>query len=186
MNGKRFRTGLFGFNKSDVCDYIGSMDERIENRLKDKETEIAELKAKIAELEAQRNTIVEVLRNAELNAKGIVEEAKKNADSIMKNVDKEAEEKKVRLNRELEVKRREIQNYYNSENDKLEKIREDVRSLRKASIDAIRKFEEALAEIEGSVELKHGANRAAEEVSPMPFSDVSRTIPVRTIKILKD
>ena len=186
MSGKKFRNSLFGFNKSDVCDYIRDMDERIEVRLKDKESEVAELKAKIDELEAQRNTIVDVLRNAEVNAKSIVEDAKKNADSIMQNVDKEAEEKKQRLNRELEVKRREIQNYYDSENDKLSKIREDVKNLRKASIDAIRKFEEALAEIEGSAVTKHNSAQTMTQNSPVPFTDAQRPISVRTIKILKD
>lgn len=186
MSGKKFRNSLIGFNKSDVCAYISDMDGRIDERLKDKEAEIAKLRARIEELESQRNVIVEVLRNAEVNAKSIVEEAKKNADSIMKNVDKEAEEKKVRLNRELEVKRREIKNYYDSENDKLSKIREDVKNLRKASIDAIRKFEEALAEIEGTAALKAGSAKNASEESPMPFDDVQRTIPVKTIKILKD
>ena len=148
MEGKRLRTSLFGFNKSDVCDYIRSMDERVDEKIKDKEKEINELRAQLDEMHNQREEIVNVLHNAEKNAKTIIEDAQKNADELKMKTDVEIEEQKDRVNREIEIKRRAIKSYYAAENRKIAQIKDEVEKMRLASVEAIKRFESELSEIE--------------------------------------
>lgn len=186
MEGKRLRTSLFGFNKSDVCDYIRSMDERIDDKMKDKDKEIAELKEKIEEMRNQREEIVTVLQNAEKSAKTLVENAQRDADEIKLKTDAEIEEQKSRLNREIEIKRRAIKSYYVAENRKIAQIKEEVEKMRMASIEAIKRFESELYEIEKASDNKSGYVDSAIEFNDNsriaePFSDVVRAIHVHSI-----
>lgn len=186
MEGKRLRTSLFGFNKSDVCDYIRSMDERVDEKIKDKEKEINELRAQLDEMHNQREEIVNVLHNAEKNAKTIIEDAQKNADELKMKTDVEIEEQKDRVNREIEIKRRAIKSYYAAENRKIAQIKDEVEKMRLASVEAIKRFESELSEIEKLTDNKSGyissaidfneKNRIAE-----PFSDVVRAIHVHNV-----
>ena len=187
MNGKKFRNSLFGFNKSDVCEYIRSMDERVENKLRDKDREIAELKSEIAELSRHRETIVSVLQTAQQSAKSIVEDAQRDADELRRKTDSEVEEKKGLANREIEIKRREIKQYYSAENKKIEQIRFEVEKLRTASLNAIKRFETELTSIEKVAEQSAGYNETVmespdfEKNVPKPFEGVERNIPIKTV-----
>ena len=51
MAGKKLRSRLFGFKKSDVFSYICELDEKAETRVLEKEKEITELKDRITDLE---------------------------------------------------------------------------------------------------------------------------------------
>ncbi len=186
MEGKRLRTSLFGFNKADVCDYIRSMDERIDDKVKDKEKEISELRAKIEEMREQREEVMNVLRNAEKNAKTIVEDAQKNADEIKLKTDAEIEEQKDRLNREIEIKRRAIKSYYVAENRKIAQIKDEVERMRLASVEAIKRFELELSEIEKMSDNQTGYVDNAIEYNENsriaePFSEVVRAIHVQSV-----
>lgn len=186
MSGKRFRTALFGFNKADVCDYIRELDERADKNLSDKNAEISSLRQEINILREQRESIVTVLQTAEKNARDIVDGAKKDADEIRQNTDKEINEKKVLLNREIEIKRREIKNSYAAENKKIAKLRSEVNKMRLASIEAIKKFEEELSQVEAMSSVRSSLIETVLEgqnMSNMPegFSDAVRSIPVQDV-----
>lgn len=186
MNGKKFRNSLFGFNKSDVCDYIREIDERMENKLKDKDREITELKKEIAELSQHREMIVNVLQTAQQSAKTIMEDAQRDADELKRKTDSEVEEKKDLANREIEIKRREIKQYYSAENKKIMQIRSEVEKLRMASLDAIKRFETELTRIEKTAEQSAAYNETAFDAPdfaavPKPFEGVERNIPIKTI-----
>lgn len=186
MDGKKIRTSLFGFNKSDVCEYIRSMDEHVELRLKDKEREIAELKKENAELREHREAVVSVLQTAEKSAKTIVEDAQRNADELKMRTDREVAEQKGLVNREIEIKRRAIKNYYNAENKKIAQIKNEVEKLRKASLEAIRRLETELSEIEMISEQKAGMTENAVKLAenaavPSGFDGVERSIPINTV-----
>ena len=190
MEGKRLRTSLFGFNKSDVCDYIRSMDEHIDDKLKDKEKEIAELRTKLDEMREQREEVMNVLRKAEKSAQTIVEDAQKNADEIKSKTDAEIEEQKDRLNREIEIKRRAIKSYYVAENRKIAQIKEEVERMRLASIEAIHRFEAELYEIEKRSDNNTGYVDSAIEYNENsriaePF-DVVRAIHVNNVTMIEE
>ena len=74
MTGKKLRSRLFGFKKSDVFAYICEMDEKTAAKLAEKDNEISELKEEIAELEKNREAIINVLQTAETNAKNMIDE----------------------------------------------------------------------------------------------------------------
>ena len=177
MSGKRFRNSLFGFNKNDVYNYICEMDENVDEKLKAKDKEIADLREKIDKLQEHREEIVSVLHTAEKNAKNIVAEAQKSADEIRSNAEREISEQKGIINREIEIKRRAIKNYYVAENKKIEQIKSEVERMRRASIEAIKRFEAELSEVErmgdNSAAYANSAMGNAESASvPDGFSDV--------------
>ncbi len=191
MSGKRFRKSLFGFNKDDVYNYICELDEKVDEKLKAKDKEISDLREKIDEFQSHREEIVSVLRTAEKNAKIIVAEAQKSADEMRSDAEREVNEKKGIINREIEIKRRAIKNYYITENKKIEQIKNEVERMRRASIEAIKRFEAELSEVErmsdNSSSYVNSAMGYAESASvPDGFSDVERSIPVHVVEPLKD
>ncbi len=191
MAGKKLRSRIFGFKKSDVFAYICEMDEKTEAKLAEKDKEIAELKEKIAELEKNREAVISVLQTAEETAKNMVETARKTADDIRERAEAEAREKKEMLNREIEIKRKAVKNYYVNENKKIDQIRMEVDRMRESSLEAIRRFEEELRQVgrmtENSTAYVNSAISYAEQGSNLePFNDVERTIPVHIVKSIKD
>ena len=187
MTGKKLRSRLFGFKKSDVFSYICEMDEKTEAKLIEKDKEISELKAEITELQKNREAIISVLQTAEANAKTIVEQAQKTADDIRERAETEAREKKEMLNREIEIKRKAVKNYYLSENRKIDQIRTEVDKMRERSIEAIRRFEEELSEVgrmtdSGSAYVNSAISYAQQGSSLKVFDDVERTIPVHIVE----
>lgn len=191
MAGKKLRSRLFGFKKSDVFSYICEMDEKTEAKLAEKDKEIAELKEKIADLEKNRDAVISVLQTAEATAKNMVEEARKTADDIRERAEAEAREKKEMLNREIEIKRKAVKNYYVNENKKIDQIRVEVERMRESSLEAIRRFEEELRQVgrmtDNSTAYVNSAINYAERGSNLePFSDVERTIPVHIVESIKE
>ncbi len=191
MAGKKLRSRLFGFKKSDVFAYICEMDEKTEAKLAEKDKEIAELKEKIAELEKNREAVISVLQTAEKTAKDMVETAHKTADEIREKADAEAREKKEMLNREIEIKRKAVKNYYVNENKKIDQIRVEVDRMRESSIEAIRRFEEELRQVgrmtENSTAYVNSAINYAERGSNLePFNDIERTIPVHIVESITE
>ncbi|MBR5155002.1 MAG: hypothetical protein IKW62_00770 [Clostridia bacterium] len=191
MAGKKLRSRLFGFKKSDVFSYICEMDEKTEAKLAEKDKEIAELKEKIADLEKNRDAVISVLQTAEATAKNMVEEARKTADDIRERAEAEAREKKEMLNREIEIKRKAVKNYYVNENKKIDQIRVEVERMRESSLEAIRRFEEELRQVgrmtDNSTAYVNSAINYAERGSNLePFRDVERTIPVHIVESIKE
>ncbi len=187
MTGKKLRSRLFGFKKSDVFAYICEMDEKTEAKLAEKDKEIAGLKEDIAELEKNREAIINVLQTAEANAKNMVEQAQKTADDIRSQAETEIREKKEMLNREIEIKRKAVKNYYLNENKKIEQIRTEVDKMRERSLEAIRKFEEELSQVgrmteTGSAYINSAINYAQQGSTLETFDDVERTIPVHIVE----
>ncbi len=191
MAGKKLRSRLFGFKKSDVFAYICEMDEKTEVKLAEKDKEIAELKEKIAELEKNREAVISVLQTAEKTAKDMVEAAHKTADEIREKAEAEAREKKEMLNREIEIKRKAVKNYYVNENKKIDQIRVEVDRMRESSLEAIRRFEEELRQVgrmtENSTAYVNSAINYAERGSNLePFNDIERTIPVHIVESITE
>ncbi len=187
MTGKKLRSRLFGFKKSDVFEYICEMDEKTEAKLAEKDKEILGFKEEIAELEKNREAIISVLQTAEANAKSMVDEARKTADDIRNKAEAEVREKKEMLNREIEIKRKAVKNYYLNENKKIDQIRTEVDKMRERSIEAIRRFEEELSLVgrmtdSSSAYVNSAINYAQQGSTLEVFDDVERTIPVHIVE----
>lgn len=186
MKGKRLRSSLFGFKKSDVLMYISELDEKAELKLADKDKEIRELRIKNEELEKNREAVISVLQIADKRAKDMIEEAQTEASGIRERAEVEAKQKKEILNREIEIKRKAIKTYYANENKKIEQIREDVERMREASLEAIRKFESELRQVQrmtdnSSAYVSSAMDYADTSIKHEEFQDVARVIPVHIV-----
>ncbi len=186
MKGKRLRSSLFGFKKSDVLMYISELDEKAELKLADKDKEIRELRIKNDELEKNREAVISVLQIADKRAKDMIEEAQTEASGIRERAEVEAKQKKEILNREIEIKRKAIKTYYANENKKIEQIREDVERMREASLEAIRKFESELRQVQRMTDnsrayVSSAMDYADTSIKHEEFQDVGRVIPVHIV-----
>ena len=189
MVGKKLRRRLFGFKKSDVYDYVQEMDSKAAEKLAEKDKEIAELREKIAELEANRDAVVSVLQIADAKAKEMVAEARSEAEEIRKTAEREIQEQKSIVNREIEIKRRAIKSYYANESKKIDQIKGEVERMRQASLEAIRSFERQLYEVErmsdnSSSYLNSAMDYADTGAVPEAFENVDRDIPVHIVESL--
>lgn len=185
MNGRKFRSGLFGFKKTDVYNYICEMDEKAEMRLREKDEEIARLKERLDELQKNRDAIVNVLQTAEKNAQDIVSRAHKDAEEMIQTTEREVRKQKGMVNREIEIKRRAVKNYYAAENKKIARIKDEVERMREASIAAIKRFEAELSEVERMADNSAGRAESvmeyADSAAPPKLFDVERTIPIQVV-----
>jgi hypothetical protein len=136
---KRFRTSMFGFEKSDVNSYIEKILKEFDDKLKNKDDEISSLKnlnrdikqkyedlcKKAEQINEDRIKIASVLLKAQEKAEVMLEEAR--ADAL---------EEKKKLDAILE-----------SEKEKLVDTKQELRNLRNAVLDTLRKFESQLSDI---------------------------------------
>lgn len=134
MENKKFRSRLFGFRKSDVCEYIQGMNTEFSERLQQKEAEcqnlrkeLYDLRRRTAEMQAEKDKVAGALIQAEEKAKEIVSATEQ----------------------EAEDKRRTLEQDYKAEQEKLRAIRAEIADVRKAALDAIQQFEKKMGELEG-------------------------------------
>ena len=188
---QRLRRRLFGFKKADVYAFITEMDNKAAEKLAEKDKEIEELKAKLAELEANRDAVISVLQIAEKKAKELVDDAQNRADTIRKDAQQEVQELKTNVNREIEIKRKAIKSYYATENKKIDQIKGEVERMRRASLDAIQNFERQLREVErmtsnSSSYVDSAMDYAQTGAALETFADVDRDIPVHIVESISD
>lgn len=188
---QRLRRRLFGFKKADVYAFITEMDEKAAEKLAEKDKEIEELKARVAELEANRDAVISVLQIAEKKAKEIVADAQDRADTMRKDAEHEVQEMKTNINREIEIKRKAIKSYYVTENKKIDQIKGEVERMRRASLDAIQNFERQLREVErmtanSSSYVDSAMDYAQTGAVPESFANADRDIPVHIVESISD
>lgn len=155
MENKKFRSRLFGFRKSDVCEYIQGMNTEFSERLQQKEIEcqnlrkeLYELRRQTAEMQAEKDKVAGALIQAEEKAKEIVSATEQ----------------------EAEDKRRTLELDYQAEQEKLRVIRAEIADVRKAALDAIQQFEKKMGELEGQALQR-------EEDMPATANTAQKTLP---------
>lgn len=188
---QRLRRRLFGYKKADVFAFVTELDHKAAEKLAEKDKQIDELKAKVAELEADRNAVINALKVAEEKATEIVADAREKADSMRKDAELEIQEKKNNVNREIEIKRKAIKSYYANENKKIDQIKVEVERMRKASLDAIQNFERQLHEVErmtanSSSYVGTAMDYAQTGAALENFNDVEREIPVHIVESISE
>lgn len=136
---KRFRTSLFGFKKVDVNTYIEKLLREFDDKLKEKDDEIAALKnqnkdfkqkyeellKKADQINEDREKIASVLIKAQEQAQAMLQEARQ-----------EAIEEKRKLEETIEC-----------EKEKLVDIRSELKSLKSEVVNTLKKYEVQLGGI---------------------------------------
>lgn len=136
---KRFRNSLFGFNKVDVNAYIEKLLREFDDKLKEKDDEVAALKnqnrdfkqkyeelfKKADQINEDREKIASVLIRAQEQAQTMLQEARL-----------EALDEKKKLEETIEC-----------EKEKLVDIRQELKSLKSEVVNTLKKYDEQLGGI---------------------------------------
>lgn len=145
MSGeKKFGSSAFGFNKSDVNAYIEKIIHEFDQRLKEKDDEISNLKLQIREMKTRYDTASSdsetLLREKERIASALIK-AQEKADAIMEDARASAAEEKARLEAALEAER-----------EKVIDIKRDVKAMKGQLTEILAKFQAQLTETETYIE----------------------------------
>lgn len=147
MSGeKKFRTGMSGYNKEDVNEYIERILSEFDSRLKEKDDEIANFKLQLRDVRSkldQAGTDVSAASKDREKISLVLIQAQQKADSMVEEARGEAEKEKARLEKLLEAHR-----------ENLIDIKRDVRDMKTHVTDLLAKYAAQLGEAEGLVEAR--------------------------------
>lgn len=160
MSGeKKFGSSAFGFNKSDVNAYIEKIIHEFDQRLKEKDDEISNLKLQIREMKTRYESASQdnqnLSREKERIASALIK-AQEKADNILEEAKARAAEEKVMLEQALE-----------NEREKIIDIKRDVKTMKTQVIDMLNKFQTVLSDADTfieSTENKYTENSGQETV----------------------
>lgn len=147
MSGeKKFGSSAFGFNKSDVNAYIEKIIHEFDQRLKEKDDEISNLKLQIREMKTRYETASQDNQNLAKEKERIASaliQAQEKADTILEEAKARAEMEKAKLEQTLE-----------SERERIIDIKYDVRTLKTQVVDMLSKFQALLSDVDSYIETK--------------------------------
>ena len=147
MSGeKKFGTSTFGFNKSDVNAYIEKIIHEFDQRLKEKDDEISNLKLQIREMKARFDTAANdsqsLVKEKERIAITLIR-AQEKAEAVFDEAIVRAAEEKERLEATLEIER-----------EKIIDVKRDVKQMKNLVAEALAKYQILLGEAETYIESK--------------------------------
>ncbi|MGE4283469.1 MAG: DivIVA domain-containing protein [Clostridia bacterium] len=136
---KRFRGSLFGYKKQDVYNFIEKLAKDLEEQIKTKDDELADLRSNNQDLKKQIEELTGKLHAIEGGrtyiANAIIK-AEEQAKNIIDDAIEEAEQRKNKLQGEID-----------EYNDELEKVKKELKDLRIEAMSRIKKYEMQLMEI---------------------------------------
>jgi|LSQX01.2.fsa_nt_gb cell division initiation protein len=142
---KRFGTSFMGgFRKADVNEYIEKILREFDDKLKEKDDEIAQLRSQGKDLKMRYDELLSNARQvAEDRAKisEVLIKAQEQAEAIMENARNEAIEEK-----------RQLENSIEKDREKLVDIRQDIKALKSEIVSTLSKYESQLVAIAGEDE----------------------------------
>ena len=154
MSGeKKFRTGVSGYNKEDVNEYIERILSEFDTRLKEKDDEISSLKTQVRDLKSrldQAGTDVTAAAKDRERISNVLIQAQQKADTMLEEARTEAEAEKARLEKLLEGHR-----------EALIDIKRDIRDMKAHVSDMLAKYATNLDEADGLVEAREQAHMEA-------------------------
>lgn len=152
MSGeKKFRTGMSGYNKEDVNEYIERILSEFDSRLKEKDDEIANFKLQLRDVRGkldQAGTDVSAATKDREKISLVLIQAQQKADSMVEEARSEAETEKARLEKLLEAHR-----------ENLIDIKRDVRDMKAHVSDLLAKYATQLGEAEALVEAREQSHK---------------------------
>lgn len=147
MSGeKRFGSSPFGFNKSDVNAYIEKIIHEFDQRLKEKDDEISNLKLQIREMKARYESTSQdnqILSKEKERIAGALIKAQEKADAIIEEARARAAEEKARLEQALETER-----------ERIIDIKRDIKNIKAQVVEMLTKYQSMVSEIEAYIESK--------------------------------
>ncbi len=147
MSGeKKFRTGVSGYNKEDVNEYIERILSEFDTRLKEKDDEIAGLKTQLRDVKNrldQAGSDVTAAAKDRERISSVLIQAQQKADAMIEDARAEAEAEKARLEKLLEGHR-----------EALIDIKRDIRDMKAHVTDMLSRYAANLDEAEGLVEAR--------------------------------
>ena len=155
---KRFRsTFMGGFKKSDVNVYIEKILKEFDEKLKNKDDEIAVLKSQNKDLKnkyedlSRRSDEIGESRNKIAN---VLIQAQENAEKILENARLEAIEEKKKLEETIEKDR-----------EKIVDIRTEIKNLKNEVVTLLKKYEEQLSELAKGEEAAQAVEQAMDQAA---------------------
>jgi len=136
---KRFGTSLFGFRKSDVNSYIEKMLREFDDKLKEKDDEIAALKNQSIEIKARYEELskkADQINEDRAKIADVLIKAQEKAELILEDARNQAIEEKKKLEQMIEQER-----------EKLVDIKEELKALKAAVAETLKKYESQLDDI---------------------------------------
>ncbi len=141
MSGKKFRTGLFGYKKKDVYEFIENLAKDMEEQVKQKDGEINNLKTQCEQLKENvveaNNKYSKVENDKEFIANSIIR-AEEQAKRIIDEAIEQAKREKELITTEIVV-----------EKDKLRKVKQDLKDLKLYAVSAVKKYEHDIDNVIG-------------------------------------
>lgn len=167
---KRFGTSLFGFKKSDVNSYIEKILREFDDKLKEKESEIAELKNQCREFRIKYEDIAR-------KTDRVSEDRAKIADVLIKAQEKAETILEEARNQSLE-ERKKLSALTEKEREKLVDIKQEIKFLKQDLTKVLKKYEEELDKVLDT----------AEEASNIfdKDSDTEKTVGDEAVELLSE
>jgi cell division initiation protein len=154
---KKFRTGVSGYNKEDVNEYIERILSEFDTRLKEKDDEIAGLKTQLRDVKNrldQAGSDVTAAAKDRERISSVLIQAQQKADAMIEDARAEAEAEKARLEKLLEGHR-----------EALIDIKRDIRDMKAHVTDMLSRYAANLDEAEGLVEAREQSHTEPGEES---------------------
>lgn len=165
---KRFGTSLFGFKQSDVNSYIEKILREFDDKLKEKENEIAGLKNQCREIRIKYEDIAR-------KTDQISEDRAKIADVLIK-----AQEKADTILDEARIQsveeRKKLSELAEKEKEKLVDIKQEIKMLKQDVAKVLKKYEEELDIIYETTEEMTDSYRSIEKVETPVKTDDAQDI----------
>jgi cell division initiation protein len=140
MSGeKRFRASVSGFNKSDVNNFIEKILKEFDNKLKEKDEEIAALKNQNRDVKAKYEDLArkaDQINDDRAKIGDVLIKAQEKAEIMLEDARVNAMEEKKKLEQMIEVER-----------EKLVDVKEELKKLRNDAIETLHKYEGQLGVI---------------------------------------
>jgi len=136
---KRFGSSLFGFKKSDVNYYIEKILKEFEDKIKEKDNEIAVLKNQNREIKAEYENLAKMAHQINEDRAKIADvliKAQEQAEQILEEARKQALEEKRNLEQMIEQER-----------EKLVDMKEELKALKQETVNTLKKYESQLTNI---------------------------------------
>ena len=136
---KRFGSSLFGFKKSDVNSYIEKILREFDEKLKEKESEIADLKNQCREFRIKYEDIAR-------KTDKVSEDRAKIADVLIKAQEKAETIVEEEKNQSIE-ERKKLSALTEKEREKLVDIKQEIKGLKQELTKVLKKYEEELEQV---------------------------------------
>lgn len=136
---KRFRTSMFGFKKVDVNTYMEKILREFDDKLKEKDDEIASLKNQNKDTRTKYEELAkkaDQINEDRARIADVLIKAQEKAQQLMEDARLEAQEEKKRLEVTIE-----------QEKERLVDIKQELKSLKSEVVSTLKKYEGQLSEI---------------------------------------